>query len=58
MFRLIHLLDFLYILSYIKLFLSFIKYLPQALLNFQRRSTQGWSVYNVLLDLTGGSLSL
>ena len=27
-------------------------------MNFQRKSTLGWSIGNVLLDFTGGSLSL
>jgi len=37
--------------------MTLIKYTPQALLNAQRRSTQGWSINNVLLDLSGGLLS-
>lgn len=51
-------LDFLYFLSYIKLFVSLIKYTPQVILNFQRKSTQGWSIWNILLDFTGGILSV
>jgi cystinosin len=51
-------LDFLYFLSYIKLFVSLIKYTPQVILNFQRKSTQGWSIWNILLDFTGGMLSV
>ena len=31
---------------------------PQALLNRARKSTVGWNVWNVILDLTGGVLSL
>jgi len=50
-------LDFLYLLSYIKIFISLIKYIPQVLLNFRRKSTMGWSIWNILLDLTGGALS-
>lgn len=30
----------------------------QALLNAKRRSTDGWQINNVLLDLAGGALSL
>ena len=45
-------------LSYLKLVISLTKYLPQALLNFQRKSTVGWSIHNVLLDFVGGSLSV
>ncbi|XP_052863703.1 cystinosin homolog, partial [Anopheles cruzii] len=53
-----HWLDFLYVLSYIKLSVTLIKYIPQAVLNFQRKSTVGWSIENVLLDFTGGTLSM
>ena len=51
-------LDFLYLLSYVKIFVSLIKYTPQVILNFQRKSTQGWSIWNILLDFTGGILSV
>ena len=30
----------------------------QVYLNFRRKSTVGWSIGNVLLDFTGGSLSI
>lgn len=50
-------LGFLYVLSYIKIFISLIKYIPQVLMNFQRKSTEGWSIWNILLDFTGGTLS-
>ncbi len=30
----------------------------KAYMNFKRKSTTGWSIINVLLDFTGGSLSL
>lgn len=46
---------FLEFLGYCKLVISFIKYLPQAYLNFRRGSTVGWPIQNVLLDLTGGT---
>jgi cystinosin len=32
--------------------------IPQVYLNYQRKSTEGWSMTNVFLDLTGGFLSL
>ena len=32
--------------------------MPQAYMNFRRKSTVGWSIGNVLLDFTGGSLSM
>ncbi|CAM9247864.1 unnamed protein product, partial [Choristocarpus tenellus] len=35
-----------------------IKYFPQVFLNMRRRSTTGWNVWNVILDLTGGILSV
>lgn len=51
-------LTYLYYFSYIKLGVTLIKYIPQAYMNFRRKSTLGWSIGNVLLDFTGGSLSL
>ncbi|CAD6580291.1 MAG: hypothetical protein CYPHOPRED_001184 [Cyphobasidiales sp. Tagirdzhanova-0007] len=51
-------LDLLYCLSYLKLAISFIKYIPQAWLNFKRKSTVGWSIHNILLDFTGGVCSI
>ncbi|XP_046550260.1 cystinosin-like [Haliotis rubra] len=51
-------LEYLYYFSYIKLGVTLIKYVPQAWMNFRRKSTLGWSIGNVLLDFTGGSLSL
>ncbi|XP_065069921.1 cystinosin homolog [Rhopilema esculentum] len=51
-------LTYLYYFSYIKLAVTLIKYMPQAYMNFKRKSTVGWSIGNVLLDFTGGSLSM
>jgi len=51
-------LGFLTFLSYIKLTTTLTKYIPQVFLNYRRKSTVGWTVYNVLLDFTGGLLSL
>ena len=51
-------LDFLYYCSYVKLFITIIKYIPQAYYNFRRKSTFGWSIGNILLDFTGGFLSI
>lgn len=51
-------LTYLYYFSYIKLGVTLIKYIPQAWMNFKRKSTDGWSIGNVLLDFTGGSFSL
>jgi hypothetical protein len=45
-------------LGYVKVFISCIKYAPQAYLNYRRKATTGWSIGNVLLDFTGGILSI
>ncbi|KAG0222909.1 hypothetical protein BGX31_008805 [Mortierella sp. GBA43] len=50
--------DFLYYLSFIKLGISFFKYCPQVYLNYSAQSTVGWSIHNILLDFTGGILSI
>jgi cystinosin len=50
--------DFLYFMASIKLVLTVLTYLPQLLLNFQRRSTDGWNVWNVIFDCTGGLMSM
>lgn len=44
-------------MGYFKLSISFLKYLPQLYWNYQRKSTKGWSIANIILDLTGGVLS-
>ncbi|XP_063811897.1 cystinosin [Pseudophryne corroboree] len=51
-------LQFLFCFSYIKLAITLMKYFPQVYMNFHRKSTQGWSIGNVLLDFTGGSFSI
>jgi len=51
-------LDVVYTIGYVKLLISFIKYIPQAYLNYKRESTVGWSIHNILLDSTGGLLSI
>uniref|UniRef100_A0A182NS31 Cystinosin homolog n=1 Tax=Anopheles dirus TaxID=7168 RepID=A0A182NS31_9DIPT len=53
-----HWLDFLYMLSYVKLSTNLIKYIPQVFMNYQRKSTEGFAISNRLLDLAGGLLSL
>ncbi|CAD8063830.1 unnamed protein product [Paramecium sonneborni] len=50
-------LNVLYWMGYEKLFISFIKYVPQVYLNYKRKSTVGWSIFNILLDFMGGFLS-
>ncbi|RZC35768.1 cystinosin -like [Asbolus verrucosus] len=54
----IHWLDFLYYCSYVKLTITLIKYIPQAYMNYKRKSTVGWSIGNIFLDFTGGILSM
>jgi cystinosin len=54
----IHWLDFLNACSFIKLAITLIKYIPQAILNYRRKSTVGWSIGNILMDFTGGVLSM
>ena len=48
----------LYVLSYVKLAITLVKYIPQAFMNFRNKSTKGWSIGNILLDLMGGLFSL
>ncbi|XP_058812514.1 cystinosin homolog [Topomyia yanbarensis] len=57
-FGLFHWLDFLYVLSYIKLSTNLIKYFPQVYINYKRQSTEGFAIMNRLLDLAGGLLSI
>ena len=80
--------DFVYFLSYVKLGVTLVKYVPQVgrqstrgpnlagvalrlpakrqhvvfrpqvYVNYKRRSTVGWNVWNVILDFQGGALSV
>ncbi|EOA81280.1 hypothetical protein ACJQWK_10657 [Exserohilum turcicum] len=50
--------DVIYTLGYVKLLTVILKYIPQAWVNYKRKSTQGWSIYPMLLDFAGGWLSL
>ncbi|CAI5741554.1 unnamed protein product [Peronospora destructor] len=54
----INTLNLLYVLSYVKLVTTLVKCLPQIALNYQRKSTVGWTIWNVLLDIAGGLLSI
>ncbi|KFB42342.1 AGAP013268-PA-like protein [Anopheles sinensis] len=56
--RQLHWLDFLYMLSYVKLSTNLVKYIPQVFMNYRRKSTEGFAISNRLLDLAGGLLSL
>ncbi|KAF6157560.1 hypothetical protein GIB67_004498 [Kingdonia uniflora] len=42
------------VFSTFQIIMTVIKYIPQAFMNFRRKSTEGWSIGNILLDLTGG----
>ncbi|KAF1964722.1 L-cystine transporter-like protein [Bimuria novae-zelandiae CBS 107.79] len=50
--------DVIYALGYVKLITVVVKYIPQAWVNFKRKSTDGWSIYPMLLDFAGGWLSM
>ncbi|CAI2323954.1 unnamed protein product [Caenorhabditis sp. 36 PRJEB53466] len=54
----ISILAFVTSLSYIKMAVTCCKYFPQAYFNCIRKSTVGWSIGNILLDFTGGSLDI
>ncbi|KAF2461395.1 lysosomal cystine transporter [Lineolata rhizophorae] len=51
-------LDVMYAFSVIKMIVTLVKYFPQAVENYQRKSTVGWSIYQINLDLSGGVLSM
>ncbi|XP_024183312.1 cystinosin homolog isoform X2 [Rosa chinensis] len=42
------------IFNSIQVFMTAIKYIPQAIFNFTRKSTVGFSIGNILLDFSGG----
>ena len=50
-------LGFCLLTSFVKLAITLVKYIPQAILNYRRKSTVGWSICNILLDFSGGLLS-
>ncbi|KAF4331530.1 lysosomal cystine transporter [Fusarium beomiforme] len=51
-------LDIVYAVGYVKLIVTLIKYTPQLVTNYRNQSTEGWSIIQILLDLTGGVLSV
>lgn len=51
-------LDAVYAVSYVKLLVTVIKYTPQVIVNYRNRSTRGWSIMQILLDFSGGILSI
>lgn len=44
-------------MGYCKLCISFMKYAPAVYYNYKRKSTKGWSIFNILLDIVGGVFS-
>jgi cystinosin len=46
------------VLGYAKLTITLIKYTPPAVWNCKRKSTKGWSIFNIVLDLIGGVFSM
>jgi len=46
------------VMSEVKVVISVVKYCPQVWMNYRRKSTEGWNIANVLLDFTGGLLSV
>jgi cystinosin len=44
-------------IGYCKILATCYKYLPQVRWNYIRKTTKGWSIFNVLMDLTGGIFS-
>ncbi|XP_061351858.1 cystinosin homolog [Gastrolobium bilobum] len=49
-----HWLWLLSVFTGIQVSMTIIKYIPQAVMNFLRKSTDGWSIGNILLDFSGG----
>ncbi|KAJ6734654.1 CYSTINOSIN [Salix purpurea] len=45
------------IFNSIQVFMTVIKYIPQVIMNFMRKSTNGFSIGNILLDFLGGVTS-
>ena len=50
--------DVVYALGYAKLLITIFKYMPQVHVNYKRQSTVGWSIWQILLDVAGGALSI
>lgn len=44
--------------GYVKLVVTLVKYMPQVWTNYKRKSTVGWSIGQILLDVVGGVLSI
>ncbi|CEF70553.2 Dehydrogenase/reductase SDR family member on chromosome X [Strongyloides ratti] len=55
--NIINWLEYLNILSYIKMATTLSKYIPQILSNYKRKSVKGWSVGVVVCDFAGGLMA-
>ncbi|ERF73662.1 hypothetical protein EPUS_00915 [Endocarpon pusillum Z07020] len=47
-----------YSCGHVKLLVTLVKYMPQVWVNYKRQSTDGWSIEQILLDFSGGVLSI
>jgi len=47
-----------YAVSYVKILITLVKYIPQVITNYRNHSTHGWSIAQILLDFAGGFLSI
>jgi cystinosin len=47
-----------YAISYVKVVITLVKYMPQVITNYRNKSTRGWSILQMLLDFVGGILSV
>ncbi|POS88432.1 hypothetical protein EPUL_000027 [Erysiphe pulchra] len=50
--------DIFYAISYVKLITTLIKYIPQVRINYLNKSTKGFAMDQILLDLSGGIASV
>src|SRR6266536_4070019 len=48
----------IYAISFVKLLITLVKYMPQVITNYRNQSTHGWSIGQILLDFAGGILSI
>lgn len=51
-------LDAIYAVGYVKVIVTLVKYTPQVIANRRNQSTTGWSIWQILLDFSGGILSV
>ncbi|KAI0398172.1 cystinosin [Xylariaceae sp. FL0594] len=51
-------LDVIYIISYVKVLVTVVKYAPQLVYNTRNQSTKGWHISQILFDFSGGVLSV